>query len=68
MTGKQSNRAGNKRATGGIAAKHRRRRQSRRNLTIRCVLHAFATGNGAQSQMARSSPISAPQCKNQKQH
>ncbi|MDC7710471.1 hypothetical protein [Vogesella indigofera] len=68
MTGKQSNLAGNKRATGGIAAKHRCRPQSGRNLTIHCILHAFAIGNGAQSPMARSSPIGAPQYKNQKQH
>jgi hypothetical protein len=62
---KQSSRASSKRAAGRMAAKHRRRRQSGRNLTICHLLHAFAAGNRAQSPMAGSLPIGAPQCKKQ---
>jgi len=65
ISSKQSNRASSKRAAGRMAAKHRRRRQSGRNLTICHLLHAFAAGNRAQSPMARSLPIGAPQCKKQ---
>ena len=68
ISSKQSNRASRKRAAGRMAAKHRRRRQSGHNLTIGHLLHAFAAGNRAQSQMARSLPIGAPQYKQKKQH
>jgi len=62
---KQSNRASRKRAAGRMAAKHRRRRQSGRNLTICHLLHAFGAGNRTQSPMAGSLPIGAPQYKKQ---